>query len=145
MVAQAFKLGVIAYLSTDTGEGVLLRELRPPVLILAICQRGEDGSRSKWLNAFVTKIRHEASGFMILPCEKDEWEAWREHPITQWLFDGFLKNEAEAAKQEFIDYAWGRAGNDPVKHAAMFERNKVIIELINLNYDDIEAHYSTAE
>lgn len=82
---------------------------------------------------------------MTIPCEKDEWETWREHYITRWLLDTFLAGEAEATKQAFIDYAWGQAGNDPVKHASLYERHKVLNELININYDDIEASYSNEE
>lgn len=77
---------------------------------------------------------------MTLPFEKDEWTDWRDLPITRWLFDNFLVKEAEETKQEFIAYAWGMAGNDPVKHASYFERAKVIRELIELDYTDIEAY-----
>jgi len=79
---------------------------------------------------------------MRLPFEKDEWEGWREHPITCWLLDEFLAAEAEDAKAKFIDYAWGKAGNDPVLHASLFERAQVLKELIALNYEDIEAYYN---
>lgn len=82
---------------------------------------------------------------MILPFEKDEWESWREQPITRWLLDKFLAAEAEAVKQQFIEYAWGRAGNDPVMHASLFERASVLKELIALNYDDIEAYYNSTK
>lgn len=76
---------------------------------------------------------------MQIPFEKDEWEDWRDHPITAWLFDSFLTNEIEATKQEFVSYAWGKAGNDPVKHASLFERANVLKDLVTLTYDDIEA------
>ncbi len=77
---------------------------------------------------------------MTIPFEKDEWDDWRDHPITAWLFDHHLKNEIEATKQAFIDYAWGQAGNDPVKHASLFERSNVLKELTTLTYEDLEAH-----
>lgn len=74
--------------------------------------------------------------------EKDEWDDWRDHPVTVWLFDTFLKNEIEATKQEFIDYAWGRAGNDPIKHASLFERANVLSDLVTLTYEDLEAKHN---
>lgn len=77
--------------------------------------------------------------------EKDEWESWRENPITQWLLDEFLTREAIDTKNEFIAYAWGMAGNDPVKHAAYFERAKVLNDLIALTYEDIEAYHNIRE
>lgn len=75
----------------------------------------------------------------MIPFEKDEWEAWREHPIAVWLFDHFLVESAKEAKDEFINYAWNGPGLNPAIHAAFFERNKVLLELKSLTYDDLEA------
>jgi hypothetical protein len=75
--------------------------------------------------------------FTNFPFEKDEWEAWREHPLTDWLFDVFLARAAEDAKQEFINYAWDKGNNDPAFHASCFERAKLINELRLLEYDDL--------
>lgn len=82
---------------------------------------------------------------MSIPFEKDEWEVWRAHPLTQWLLDDFLEGEADEALNEFMRYAWGRAGNDPAIHASLFERHKVLTELRLLDYEDIEAHYNIRE
>lgn len=79
----------------------------------------------------------------MIPFEKDEWETWREHPITSWLIDVYLANEGNEAKEAFIAYAWGRAGNDPALHASYYERHKVLNELKTLDYEDIEAHFNT--
>lgn len=73
------------------------------------------------------------------PFEKDEWEAWREHPITHWFMETFLLENAEHAKQTFIDYAWGRTDVDSVYHAALHERAKVLTEMRELTFEDLEA------
>lgn len=70
--------------------------------------------------------------------EKDEWDAWREHPVTTWFMDQFLAKEAEEAKQRFIEYAWGQRDVDPITHAAIFERAKVLNEMRSLIYEDME-------
>jgi hypothetical protein len=69
--------------------------------------------------------------------EKDEWEAWREHPITNWFMETFLANAANEAKQTFVDHAWGRRDVDPVYHASLFERAKVLNEIRELDYESI--------
>lgn len=70
--------------------------------------------------------------------EKDEWEAWREHPLTSWFMDVFLAKEADEAKQRFIEYAWGQREIDPILHASMFERSKVLTEMRTLIFEDLE-------
>lgn len=75
---------------------------------------------------------------MALIFEKDEWESWREHPLTHWFLDVFLANNAEDAKQTFIDYAWGKKDIDPIYHASLFERTKVIQQMRELTYEDLE-------
>lgn len=71
-----------------------------------------------------------------IPFEKDEWESWREHPLTQWFLDKFLQEAAQNAKQTFIDHAWGRREVDPIYHAALFEREKVFKEMQDIDYDN---------
>lgn len=74
---------------------------------------------------------------MVAPFEKDEWEAWREHPITRWFLDDFLGAAATEAKQTFIDFAWQHGNKDAAFHASCYERAKVLNEISTLNYDDI--------
>jgi hypothetical protein len=74
---------------------------------------------------------------MQCPFEKDEWEAWREHPITHWFLDEFLATAAIEAKGAFIDFAWEHGNKDPAFHASCFERAKVLNEISTLTYDDI--------
>ena len=74
-----------------------------------------------------------------MPFEKDEWETWREHPLTIWFLDVFLAKEADEAKQNFIEHAWGQREIDPVYHAAIFERVKVLNEMRTLTFEDLEA------
>jgi hypothetical protein len=73
-----------------------------------------------------------------VPFEKDEWEGWREHPVTMWFMETYLQNEAASAKQAFIDYAWGRREIDPIHHATLYERAQVLDEMRRLDYDDIK-------
>lgn len=70
------------------------------------------------------------------PFEKDEWEAWRENPLTVWFFDHFVKQASSDAKQTFVDHAWGRRDVDPIYHAALFERAKVLNEMREMSYED---------
>lgn len=41
---------------------------------------------------------------MLNPTE-EEFEAWQDHPITRWVFDG-CRIASEAAKATFIESAW---------------------------------------
>jgi len=76
----------------------------------------------------------------LLPCpfEKEEWESWRENVLTGWFMDSFLSNHAANAKQTFIDYAWGRVEIDPVYHASLYERAKVLSEIKELTFEDLD-------
>lgn len=76
---------------------------------------------------------------MTISFEKDEWESWREHPLTHWFLDVFVANEAIKTKQDFIDYAWGRREIDPIHHATLYERAQVLEQMRTLAYEDIEA------
>jgi hypothetical protein len=51
----------------------------------------------------------------------------------------FLAKEANEAKNTFIEHAWGQKEVCPILHAAIFERNKVLNEVIQLTFEDIEA------
>ncbi len=76
----------------------------------------------------------------MIPFDKEEWETWREHPITSWLIDEFLQREADNAKQHFVSLAWDKGMLDEKLHASLFERHKVITEIKTLEYTDIEAY-----
>lgn len=71
--------------------------------------------------------------------DKDEFEAWREHPLTMWFMDDLLGKQETEAKKTFVDYAWGRKEIDPIYHAALYERAEVLKQLRALTYEDIEA------
>lgn len=88
------------------------------------------------MNFIKQKLGRQTSGFMI---EKDEWIAWREHPITQYVLDTFLFEASANAKLAWVDAAWNSAKLDPVFHASLFERVKVIDEIRTLEYEDIFA------
>lgn len=71
--------------------------------------------------------------------DKDEWESWREHPLTRWFLDHFTAEKAAEAKQTFIDYAWERKEIDPIYHAYLLERARTLEQMRELTYEDIEA------
>lgn len=75
---------------------------------------------------------------MLIPFDNDEWEAWREHPITSWLLDEYLAEQAYTAKETFIKFAWEKGGQSSVYHASLFERAKTINEIRELTYIDFE-------
>lgn len=62
---------------------------------------------------------------------KDEFQLWREHPITEWVFAA-LKAASEAQKQAWIDSSWASGVADP----------RVLIEL-NTRADAYRALYET--
>lgn len=45
---------------------------------------------------------------------QEEWEAWKDHPISQWVFKA-LREGAQAQRQAWTDLSWGPtlAGQTP--------------------------------
>lgn len=72
-----------------------------------------------------------------MPFDKDEWEAWREHPLTYWFMETYLAGKVAEAKQTFIEYAWGKREVDPIYHASLFERSQTLEQIKTLTYEDL--------
>jgi len=70
--------------------------------------------------------------------DKDEFEVWRDHPVTQAFF-AFMRAEAEAAEHNWKANAW--AGNrkylDLTIHAEIAGRVDAINQILSLTWDDI--------
>ncbi len=90
-------------------------------------------------NLVIAKKRPLSKTNQSIPFDLDEWEAWRENAVTRWFLDSFIADAASEAKQTFVDHAWGRREVDPIYHAALFERAKVLTEMQELDYDNFEA------
>lgn len=69
--------------------------------------------------------------------EKDEFDAWRDNPITQAVMK-YVQELADRAKAEWIAASWEQGVVDPVLRADLYSRSQIASDLVNLNYEDIE-------
>jgi hypothetical protein len=68
--------------------------------------------------------------------EADEFESWREHPITRHVLDVWMAARCADAQAASASAAW--AGNlDSVHHACLREAHDRMQELRMLSYDDL--------
>jgi hypothetical protein len=72
---------------------------------------------------------------MPLPFDSEDFQVWRDHPITQAFF-AFLKREAQITQERWHAYAW-EGGLDPVQHAAQRGGVQAIHQIVTLTWEDI--------
>lgn len=67
--------------------------------------------------------------------DKDEFETWREHPITRKLMDELIPVWQKTAKTRSAALAW-EGMLDPVTHACLRECVSRLEEIRTLTYED---------
>ncbi len=73
---------------------------------------------------------------MIKPTP-EQWEEWRSHPVTEWLFDNFVPAEMRRTRETFEERAWEGMG-DPIAHATHRERYDTLDWLRGLDMATID-------
>lgn len=69
---------------------------------------------------------------------KEEFEAWRDHPVTEDVFRA-LKQLGEEAKSVWLQASWGKGQCDPVLLADLRARAEVVNDLRELSFEELEA------
>lgn len=69
--------------------------------------------------------------------DKEDFDAWRDNPITERVF-ATLDELAERAKQRWVEVSWGGGSADPLLLADLRARAEVIRDLRNISYEDID-------
>jgi hypothetical protein len=72
---------------------------------------------------------------MPLHFDSEEFQVWRDHPVTQTFF-AFLAKEGAAAKANWAGAAW-EGKLDPVQHAATHGACNAIHQILNITWEDI--------
>jgi uncharacterized phage-associated protein len=69
--------------------------------------------------------------------EKDDFEAWRDSPITQAVFAAFDKL-GESAKAKWLAMSWGEGNPDPLQLADLRARAEVVEDFRKVTLADLE-------
>lgn len=71
----------------------------------------------------------------------DDFEIWRENPVTAWVLKG-LSDLAESAKTQALQMAWETPPQTPIDQAAINRlkmRHETYSDVAGLSYDDAKA------
>ena len=68
--------------------------------------------------------------------EKEDFDAWLDHPVTSHVFKQFAK-VSERAKDAWVQSSWEHGASDPVLLADLRARAEVVNDLITVSYEDI--------
>lgn len=69
--------------------------------------------------------------------DKDDFELWRGHPVTEAVFRAF-DILAERAKEKWLDISWRGGSTDPLMLADLRARAEVIQDFRELTLEDLE-------
>lgn len=67
---------------------------------------------------------------------QEDFEQWRDNPVTLWVF-GLLQDIGEKAKHEWLSASWGSGRVDPVLLADLKARADTIKQLTEAEYGDL--------
>jgi len=67
----------------------------------------------------------------------EQFEEWRSHPVTEWLFDTFLAAEMVRTRESFQDRAW-EGDLSEVAHATHRERYETLDWVRGLDMQTID-------
>lgn len=70
-----------------------------------------------------------------LTVSNDDFEAWRDHPVTRWLLTAF-GSQAEAIKEGWEQAAWHNDQLDPIDKTRAHARWDILDALSTLSYED---------
>lgn len=66
----------------------------------------------------------------------EEFEAWRGHPVTQWMLDIFVAAEMKRTRERFNEIAWYNRNAEEVR-VAHRERHDTLDWLRTLNMETV--------
>jgi len=67
---------------------------------------------------------------------KDDFDAWKEHPVTLAVMDK-LRTHIREAEVRWMQSSWGRGNADPLILTDLRARGLVLTEIVNLEHEDI--------
>ncbi len=67
----------------------------------------------------------------------DDFDAWRDNPITQAVFKAHLKL-AEANKATWLALSWGNGEVDPIRLADLKARAEMCQDMTEITLDELE-------
>ena len=68
--------------------------------------------------------------------DKQEFEIWRDNPITQAVHD-LLRVKSEECKLKWVSASWDAGFCDPIELAQLRAKREMIDDMLNLSYEDI--------
>lgn len=68
------------------------------------------------------------------PFSREDWEAWKDNPISQWLFRATLQF-SETLKAEWMSQSWGQGKADPLALCELRTRADAYEALDAMTYD----------
>ncbi|WP_299477018.1 hypothetical protein [uncultured Paracoccus sp.] len=80
----------------------------------------------------------------MITVDRDDFEIWASHPVTELLIKG-LKAEAARAKQVWVDASWDGERNDTSLLVALKERARLALELSQMDAGTIEVMLNGAD
>ncbi len=69
--------------------------------------------------------------------EKEDFDSWRDHPITQEVMRAF-DLLGEKAKEKWLAASWGRGQCDPLLLADLKARAEVVQDFREITFEDLE-------
>lgn len=70
------------------------------------------------------------------PISAEEFAAWREDPVTQWVVAELAK-ASEAQKAAWIEQSWERTDCDPILLTELKTRGDAYSALAEMTYEDL--------
>lgn len=72
--------------------------------------------------------------------DRDAFEAWRAHPVTEAVF-GMLTAMSDEAKAAWMVASWEQGRPDPLVLADLRGRSQTADEVTKLTFEDLEKHF----
>lgn len=69
--------------------------------------------------------------------DKDDFDAWRDNPVTQAVFKAHLKL-AERNKAQWLSASWGAGQVDPISLADLRARAQMCQDMTEITLDELE-------
>lgn len=68
------------------------------------------------------------------PFSREDWEAWRDSPMAQWLFRATAEF-SQTLKAEWVALSWGQGKADPLVLCELRTRADAYEALVAMDYD----------
>lgn len=76
--------------------------------------------------------------------EKDDFEQWRDHPVTEQVFAA-VRKLAERSKEKWVEFSWGGGNPDPLMLADLRARAEIANDLCELTFEEFEELHEERE